>query len=81
MEGGQLLLKKHFRKVKMEVFQGKIVVPDAEPVVSYVASTIMGSLILVGEKRNEFERYIEGIIKEKGNISITTKSCIFKVKR
>lgn len=81
MEGGQLLLKKHFREAKVEIFQGKIVVSDAEPVVSYAASTIRGNSILVGEKRKEFEKYVEGIIREKGNISITTKSCIFKVKK
>jgi len=50
-------------------------------VVAYKASTIKGSSILVGEKRQEFTKYVENFIKEKGNISITTKACIFKAKK
>ncbi|MGH4123867.1 MAG: MerR family transcriptional regulator [Clostridium sp.] len=78
LENGQPLLKKYFNEVKMDILEGKIVVHDAEPIVSYKASTIKGSSILVGEKKQEFRKYIEAYIKENGNISITTKACIFK---
>lgn len=81
LENGQLLIKKHFSDVKTEIFQGKIIVNDAESVVSYKASSIKGSSILVGEKKQQFTKYIEDYIKDKGNISITTKACMFKVKR
>lgn len=79
LENGEPLLKKYFNDIKTEVLQGKIVVPYAEPIVSYKASTIQGSSILIGEKKREFTRYIENIIKDKGDISITTKACIFKI--
>lgn len=79
LENGEPLLKKYFNEVKTEVLQGKIVVPYADPIISYKASTIKGSSILVGEKKREFTRYIENIIKDEGNISITTKACIFKI--
>lgn len=79
LEGGQPLLKKYFSEVKVEILEGKIIVQDAKPVVDYKASTIRGSSILVGEKKQEFTKYIEDYIKENGNISITTKGCIFKV--
>jgi ubiquinone/menaquinone biosynthesis C-methylase UbiE len=80
-ESGQVLLKKYFSEVKMDALQGRIVVHDAEPIVSYKASTINGSSILVGEKKQQFTKYIEKYIKEKGSISITTKGCIFKAKK
>ncbi|NMM62006.1 methyltransferase domain-containing protein [Clostridium sp. P21] len=80
-ESGQKLLKKYFSEIKIDFLQGKIVVHEAEPIISYKASTINGSSILVGEKKQQFTKYIEDYIKEKGNISITTKGCIFKVKK
>jgi ubiquinone/menaquinone biosynthesis C-methylase UbiE len=79
LENGQQLLKKYFNEVEMDTLEGKIVVNEAEPIVSYKSSTIKGSSILVGEKKQEFSRYIEAYIKENGKISITTKACIFKV--
>lgn len=80
-ENGEDLLSKYFKEVKTEILQGKIVVPYAEPIVSYKASTIQGSTMLKGEKREEFTRYIENIIKDKGEISITTKACMFKARK
>lgn len=80
-EQGQLLLKKHFNEVEMSVLQGEIVVDEAEPVVSYKASTIKGKSVLVGEKRQQFTRFIENYIIKNGHISITTKACIFKAKK
>lgn len=81
MEGGYLLLKKYFSKVKMDVLQGKIVVNDAEPIVAYKASTIKGSSQLTGEKKQQFTNYLKDYIKKNGSISITTKSCIFKAQK
>ncbi|MFD3157834.1 class I SAM-dependent methyltransferase [Haloimpatiens sp. FM7330] len=80
-ESGQLLLTKYFDKVKKDILSGKIVVDKAEPVVSYKASTIKGSTVLVGEKRQQLTKYIEDYIRENGNISITTGACIFEAKK
>lgn len=81
MESGQVILNKYFNEIKTEVFEGKIVVAEVEPIVSYVASTIKGSTILIGEKRDEFKNYIEKIVKQRGSISINTKACMFIVKK
>ncbi|GAA0077777.1 MerR family transcriptional regulator [Clostridium sp. CTA-5] len=78
LEEGEKILKKYFNKVEVEILEGKIIVDDAKPVVSYKASTIQGSSILVGEKKKEFTKYLENYIKNNGNISITTKTGIFK---
>lgn len=80
-ENGKQLLEKYFSEVTVEVLEGKIVVDKAEPIVSYKASTIKGSSILVGEKKEEFRRFIEDYIKKNGEITITTKACIFKAKK
>lgn len=81
LEHGKEILKKYFKEVDVEILEGKIIVDDAKPVVSYKASTIQGSSILVGERKREFTKYLENYIKENGNISITTKTCIFKAKK
>lgn len=78
LENGEGILKEHFNKVEIEILEGKIIVNQAEPVVSYKASTIQGSSILVGEKKKEFTKYLEEYIEKNGDISITTKTCMFK---
>lgn len=81
MESGHTLLKKYFNEIDVDVLEGKIIVDSAEPVVSYKASTIKGSSILIGQKKQEFTEYVERYIRKKGNISITTKACIFKARK
>lgn len=81
MEGGHLLLKNYFSEVKMDVLQGNIVVDDVEPIVAYKASTVKGCSILVGEKKQQFTKYVDDYIKNNGRLSITTKACIFKAKK
>jgi ubiquinone/menaquinone biosynthesis C-methylase UbiE len=78
LENGNDILKKYFSKVDVEILEGKIIVNDPEPVVSYKASTIQGSSILVGEKKKEFTKYLENYIRKNGDISITTRTCMFK---
>jgi len=78
LENGDSIIRKYFNKVDVEILEGKIIVDDAKTVVSYKASTIQGSSILVGEKKKEFIKYLEDHIKKNGNISITTKTCMFK---
>lgn len=78
-QNGLIMLEKCFGKVTMETFSQKLVVPEAEPIVSYVASTVKGSTILVGKKREDFLRYVDNIIKINGSITINTKACIFTV--
>ena len=81
LEHGKSILEKYFSEINVEILEGKIIVDDAKPVVSYKASTIQGSSILVGEKRKEFTKYLEHYIKKNGNISITTKTCMFKARK
>lgn len=78
LEHGKGILEKYFSSVDVAILDGKIIVDDAKPVVSYKASTIQGSSILVGEKKKEFTKYLEDYIKKDGSISITTKACMFK---
>lgn len=81
LENGRVILEKYFSEIDMEILDGKIIIEDAKPVVSYKASTIQGSSILVGETKREFTKYLEDYIKKNGNISITTKVGMFKVKK
>ncbi len=81
LEDGQALLEKYFSEVKVEVLEGKIVTSDIDAIVSYKASSIKGTSVLVGKKKDDFRKYIDDYIKEKVDISITTKACIFEVKK
>lgn len=79
LENGESILKSYFNIVKLYTLEGKIVLNEAEPMVSYKASTIQGNSILIGNKKNEFRKYLNNYIKEKGEISITTKAGIFEI--
>lgn len=81
LENGEKMLKKYFNNIELDILEGKIIVDKAEPVVSYKASTIQGNSILVGEKREEFTKYLEKYIEENKNIEITTKAGIFKASK
>lgn len=81
LEHGKGILEKYFSKVEVEILDGKIIVDDPKPVVSYKASTIQGSSILVGERKKEFTKYLEDHIRKNGHISITTKTCMFKAEK
>lgn len=81
LENGRVILEKYFSEIDVETLDGKIIVDDAKLVVSYKASTIQGSSILVGETKRAFTKYLEDYIEKHGSISITTKAGIFKVKK
>jgi len=81
LEEGYLLLKKYFDEINTEIFEGKIIVDQVEPIVNYKASTIKGSSVLVGEKKEEFSKYVEDYLKKNGNLSITTKGGILKARK
>ncbi|WP_294406762.1 methyltransferase domain-containing protein [uncultured Clostridium sp.] len=81
LENGKEILKKYFSRIDVDILNGRIIVDDPEPVVSYKASTIQGNRVLVGEKRKEFKNYLKKYIKDNNNISITTKTCIFKCEK
>lgn len=81
LENGEEILERYFRKIDVDILNGRIIVDEPEPVVSYKASTIQGSRVLVGEKKKEFKNYLKKYIKDNNNISITTKTCIFKCEK
>ena len=79
LEEGEKLLKKYFNTVSLNVLEGKIILSESEPLVSYKASTIQGKSILIGKKRIEFKDYLDNYIKENKQILITTKAGIFEI--
>lgn len=80
VENGNEMLKQYFNSVSAEDFVGQIVVHKAEPVVSYVTSSINARECLSNEQELEsFYKYIEKEIDKKGTFSITTKVGMFIV--
>ncbi len=74
-------LKNILKNIDVNILNGKIIIDNPEPVVSYKASTIQGSKILIGDKRKEFKEYLKKYIKINKTISITTKTCMFKCEK
>lgn len=81
LENGKEILEKYFKNIYVNVLDGKIIIDNPNPVVSYKASTIQGEKVLIGDKRKEFKEYLKKYIKDNGNISITTKTCMFKCEK
>lgn len=81
LENGKEVLERYFKNIDINILNGKIIIDNPEPVVSYKASTIQGSKILIGDKRKEFKEYLKKYIKINKTISITTKTCMFKCEK
>lgn len=75
MENGLEILKKHFPNVKVEHFNGEIIIDQAEPVVAYIASTMSAErLAAVDGSFDALHRYTEAEIIRKGALHITTNT-------
>lgn len=78
IENGDKFLKKYFSNVRLEEFNGQIIVDKAEPVVSYVMSSINFRKIMFDEhKLDDFYKYIETEIDKAGKFRINTKGGMF----
>ena len=77
LENGKEMLEKYFDNIKVKILDGKIVINDPQPIVSYKASTIQGSRVLVGQKKSDFRNYIKNYISRNGDILINAKTCMF----
>lgn len=78
VENGEEYLKKHFNSVKLEEYNGEIVIDKVQPVVSYAMS--LGSFKKnLNDKGlfNDFYRYVENEINKVGSLNITTKCGMF----
>ena len=78
-ENGGEILKKYFKNIKFKEYESKIIFKEAEPIVSYKASTIQGAQFLVGKQRERFKKYIEKYIEDNGNIEVSIKCGVFIV--
>lgn len=73
IENGTEILKRYFNNVKLEKFDGQIVVDKAEPVVGYVTSGM-------NTKKGKFDGfydYVKAEIEKVGAIKINTRSGMF----
>lgn len=73
IENGTEILKRYFNNVKLEKFDGQIVVDKAEPVVGYVTS----GMNTTKGKFDGFYDYVKAEIDKAGAIKINTRSGMF----
>jgi ubiquinone/menaquinone biosynthesis C-methylase UbiE len=75
---GEKLITRYFSNIKLEKFEGKIVISEAAPIVNYIKSSIRGSQYFTTQERvEEFYSFVEGEIKKKGSLSFTTSAGMF----
>lgn len=78
LENGGEMLRKYFKNISTEEFNGQIVIDKAEPVVAYVTSSnVVRELLMSQNKLDSFYKYVEAEINRSGAIKITTNTGMF----
>ncbi len=77
LENGEKQLNESFDRVQMTKYQDGLEVTEAGPLVDYILSFGKVNEAIKGHKREDFEDYIEDIIKKEGMIKITKDNGIF----
>lgn len=73
LENGSEILRRYFQAVEVEDFAGQIVVQQAEPVVSYIASIFDAETLLSDEQKVEqLHQFVQKEIDRTGELKITT---------
>lgn len=77
LENGQEQLNQSFDQVQMIKFENSLEITEYRPVVDYMLSFGGVNQKLKGQKRKEFEDYLNGILKKEGKIRVTKDTGIF----
>lgn len=77
LDNGVDILKKHFKNVKMKLYDDYLIVDRSKPIIDYIMSCHGNQNELLGLRLGEFKTYLDNILNEKGNIRITKEAGIF----
>lgn len=77
LDNGVDILKKHFKNVKMKLYDDYLIVDRSKPIIDYIMSCHGNQNELLGLRLGEFKTYLDNIFNKKGNIRITKEAGIF----
>lgn len=77
LDNGVDILKKHFKNVKMKLYDDYLIVDRSKPIIDYIMSCHGNQNELLGLRLGEFKTYLDNILNKKGNIRITKEAGIF----
>lgn len=77
LDNGVDILKKHFKNVKMKLYDDYLIVDRSKPIIDYIMSCHGNQNELLGLRLGEFKTYLDNILNRKGNIRITKEAGIF----
>lgn len=77
LDNGVDILKKHFKNVKMQLYDDYLIVDRSKPIIDYIMSCHGNQNELLGLRLGEFKTYLDNILNKKGNIRITKEAGIF----
>lgn len=77
LDNGVDILKKHFKNVKMKLYDDYLIVDRSKPIIDYIMSCHGNQNELLSLRLGEFKTYLDNILNKKGNIRITKEAGIF----
>ncbi len=77
LENGQAMLGQVFGRVEQILYDDYLLVDEAEPLLDYILSCHGNQGEYLNQRKDEFRRFLEGKIREKGGIRITKMAGIF----
>lgn len=80
LENGKKRLLQYFSNVHLKVFEGGLEVTEVQPLIQYILSASNNiKETLVGEKQNDFVKYLEKkLLQNQGKINITKATGLFE---
>lgn len=77
LENGRGMLEKVFSQVEKVMYEDYLLVDEAEPLLGYILSCHGNQGEVLGNRRQEFKRFLQRKIEEKGGIRISKMAGIF----
>ena len=77
LENGLDILKPYFKNIKMKRYDDCLVVDKSKPIIDYIMSCHGNQNEIIGPNLNEFRKFVDYIIQEKGYIKITKDAGLF----
>lgn len=81
LENGQGMLRQVFGQVETVMYDDYLLVDEAEPLLDYIMSCHGNQGEILGNRQQEFKRFLQRKIEEKGGIRITKMAGMFVCRR
>ena len=77
LENGKCILKEYFEEVEMKIFNDRLVVDEAMPLINYILSCHGNQNEIIGRRLDEFKTYVNEKVNKDNPFTITKEAGIF----